>query len=85
MTGSVRSLHRPWLLAAPVSREGFERFRQHVLEDLTLQEALRAPMEVSAFLALATRLGAEHGCHFSAEELKDIIRDARRSWLGDWV
>lgn len=42
-------------------------------------------MEVPAFLALAIRLGAEQGCHFSAEELKDLIRDERRSWLGDWV
>lgn len=85
MTGSVTSSRGPWPLAASVSREDFERFRQRVLEDLSLQEALRAPMEVSAFLALATRLGAEQGCHFSAEELKDLIRDARRSWLGDWV
>lgn len=70
---------------ASVSLEDFERFRQRVLADVSLQEALRAPMDVPAFLALATRLGAEQGCHFSAEELKDLIRDARRSWLGAWV
>nr|WP_254614528.1 MULTISPECIES: hypothetical protein [unclassified Myxococcus] len=55
------------------------------MEDVSLQEALRARMDVPAFLALATRLGAEHGCHFTAEELRDLMRDARRSWLGDWV
>lgn len=68
-----------------MSLEDFERFRQRVLEDVSLQEALRARMDVPAFLALATRMGAEHGCHFTAEELRDLMRDARRSWLGDWV
>ncbi|WP_163993109.1 Nif11-like leader peptide family natural product precursor [Pyxidicoccus caerfyrddinensis] len=65
--------------------EDFERFRRLVLEDVTLQEALKATADVPAFLALARRLGAERGCHFTEEELRETMRAARRTWLESWI
>jgi hypothetical protein len=65
--------------------EDFERFRRRVLEDAALQAALRETVDVPGFIALATKLGAEHGCHFTADEVREVIRAARREWLGRWV
>jgi hypothetical protein len=65
--------------------EDFERFRGLVLEDVTLQEALKETADVPAFLVLARRLGAERGCHFTEEELREAMRAARRTWLESWI
>lgn len=65
--------------------EDFERFRRLVLEDVALQEALNGTVDVPAFLALARKLGAERGCHFTEEELRESIRAARRAWLEHWI
>ncbi|WP_164019683.1 Nif11-like leader peptide family natural product precursor [Pyxidicoccus trucidator] len=65
--------------------DDFERFRRLVLEDPALQEALRETTDVPGFIALATQLGEERGCHFTAEELRETLRTARREWLGRWV
>lgn len=66
-------------------RDDFERFRRLVLEDVALQAVLRETADVAGFIALATKLGAERGCHFTAEELREAIRSARREWLERWV
>ncbi|MFY1832338.1 Nif11-like leader peptide family natural product precursor [Myxococcus fulvus] len=68
-----------------MSLEDFERFRARVLEDGALQEALRGPKDVPAFIALAIRLGAERGCHFTEAELRELMREERKRWLGTWV
>jgi len=68
-----------------MSSEDLERFRQLVLEDEALQRALEATVETPAFIALARRLGAERGCHFTAEDVQDALRAARRTWRERWV
>jgi Nif11 domain len=68
-----------------VSQEAFERFRQQVLGDVVLQERLRAVPAPGDFVALLVRLGAEHGCDFSAAEVQQAMRDARRAWLARWI
>ncbi|MCY1003015.1 Nif11-like leader peptide family natural product precursor [Myxococcus sp. MISCRS1] len=68
-----------------MSLEDFERFRVRVLEDGVLQEALREPKDVPGFIALAIRLGAERGCHFTEAELRELMREERKRWLGTWV
>ncbi|QSQ25439.1 Nif11-like leader peptide family natural product precursor [Pyxidicoccus parkwayensis] len=65
--------------------DDFERFRRLVLEDLALQDALKATVDVPAFIALARKLGAERGCHFTEEEVREAMRAARRKWLEQWV
>lgn len=65
--------------------DDFERFRQLVLDDVTLQDALKETADVPAFLALARRLGAERGCHFTEDEVREAIRAARRAWLERWI
>jgi hypothetical protein len=65
--------------------EDLERFRQLVLEDAALQDALRETADTPAFLARARRLGAERGCHFTDEDLREALRAARRTWRERWV
>ncbi|GHG75597.1 Nif11-like leader peptide family natural product precursor [Comamonas sp. JC664] len=65
--------------------EAFERFRQRVLEDTALQESLRDTPDTATFLARAVALGAEHGCHFTAEDVQEALRAARRAWRERWI
>ncbi|NVJ04345.1 hypothetical protein HUW63_03695 [Myxococcus sp. AM001] len=65
--------------------EAFERFRLRVLEDVTLQDALRETPDTAAFIARAIELGAAHGCHFTAEDLHEALRAARRVWRERWI
>ena len=65
--------------------EDFERFRQLVLEDAELERALRETPDTPAFIALARKLGAERGCHFTAEDVHEAMRAARRTWRERWV
>ncbi|WP_434348642.1 hypothetical protein ACN6A1_15245 [Myxococcus virescens] len=65
--------------------EAFERFRLRVLEDITLQDALRETPDTPAFVARAIELGASHDCHFSAEDIHEALRAARRVWRERWI
>jgi hypothetical protein len=65
--------------------ESFERFRQLVLGDATLQERLRETPDLKAFVALTLRLGQEHGYRFTAEEVENALRESRRAWLQRWI
>ncbi|QDE69248.1 hypothetical protein BHS09_20975 [Myxococcus xanthus] len=65
--------------------EAFERFRLRVLEDVTLQEALRETPDTTAFVARAVELGAMHDCHFTAEDIHEALRTARRVWRERWI
>jgi hypothetical protein len=68
-----------------MARQDLERFRQIVQQQPTLQEQLLQAPADQAFNELALRLGAEHGCPFTAEELREALREARRTWLERWV
>lgn len=65
--------------------QDLERFRQIVLQQPALEEQLLQAPAGQAFTELALRLGAEHGCPFTAEELREALREARRTWLERWV
>jgi hypothetical protein len=68
-----------------MSGEGFEEFRRLVLGDATLQERLRETRGLKAFLDLTLRMGEEHGYSFTAEDVRDALRESRRAWLQRWV
>ncbi|QDE91071.1 hypothetical protein BHS06_20015 [Myxococcus xanthus] len=68
-----------------MSAEAFERFRLRVLEDATLQDALRETPDTPAFVARAIQLGVAHDCHFTAEDIHQALRAARRVWRERWI
>jgi hypothetical protein len=59
----------------------FERFRWIVLNDPALFEQLRVVTESEAFAESALRLGREHGCAFTANDLDAALHAARRGWI----
>jgi predicted ribosomally synthesized peptide with nif11-like leader len=68
-----------------MSQENFERFRQIVLEDLSLQERLRAIEEREPFVSRVVEMGAECGIEFTAEDVREAIRANRRAWIERWI
>jgi hypothetical protein len=66
-------------------RQNLERFGELVLADRQLHEQLRATGDTEMFAALAVRLGGERGCVFSAEVVRDALKERRRAWLERWV
>ncbi|MFP2957257.1 Nif11-like leader peptide family natural product precursor [Myxococcus sp. 1LA] len=65
--------------------EAFERFRVRVLEDAALQDALRDTPDTAAFVARAIELGAANCFHFTAEDIHEAMRAARRAWRERWI
>lgn len=68
-----------------MSEADFESFRRLVLQDPDLQARLRDEPDHEQFIALALRLGAEHDYQFTAEDVLNAIRAARRVWIERWV
>ena len=60
---------------------GFEEFREMVLDDEALQEQLRDLMDMDQFVARVVELGRGHGFNFTAYDVGDAIRSSQRSWL----
>lgn len=69
----------------PASRGALERFQRKVLAEPSLQAPLRDVADAREFPALLVRLGAEHGCDFSEEDVREALRSARRTWRERWV
>jgi hypothetical protein len=69
----------------PDPARDLERFRGLVLADRALQGRLRAAAGWEPFLALAVRLGAEHGCRFTAATVEAALRRQRQAWLERWI
>ena len=65
--------------------EEFERFRQHVLQNLTLQEKLRQTKDQSSFARLVVGLAADSGYRFSLTDVHDELRRERRGWNEIWI
>jgi hypothetical protein len=59
----------------------FEQFRELVLRDAKLQERLRETVHEDVFIERVVQLGAERGCHFSANAVREAMRANRRAWL----
>ena len=68
-------------MATDESRQTLARFCDLVLADRQLHLQLCAMVDVETFAALATRLGRDHGCEFSVEDVQTAIRERRRAWL----
>jgi hypothetical protein len=68
-----------------MSEENFERFRQIVLRDLSLQERLREIAERQTFVQKTVELGAEFGCEFTPEDVAEAMRRGRRAWNERWI
>jgi hypothetical protein len=70
---------------AETTRESFERFRQTVLQDESLQERLRATTDPKSFISLVVGLGLDAGHHFTAADVEEAMRASRRAWLERWL
>jgi EAL domain-containing protein (putative c-di-GMP-specific phosphodiesterase class I) len=68
-----------------MSEENFERFRQIVLRDLSLQQRLREIAERPAFVQKIVELSAEYGCRVTAEDVEEAMRRNRRAWIERWI
>ena len=66
-------------------RKNLERFSGLVLASRELHDRLRATTGTEAFIALAVRLGAEHGCVFTGAVVEAALREQRRAGLGRWI
>jgi hypothetical protein len=61
-----------------------QRFRELVFKDSTLQKRLREAPGYKSFINLVLQLGAERGCHFSAEDVRAEADANRKRWLERW-
>ena len=68
-----------------MSLENFERFRELVLRDLSLQERLREITERAVFIQRVVELGAECGCEITREDVEEAMLANRRAWLERWI
>ena len=67
------------------SAEELDAFHRHVLTSPTLQARLQAEQDLHGFVPLVVELGAASGFTFSAEDVRDAIRENRRRWVERWV
>lgn len=63
----------------------FERFRELVFEDASLQRALRQVADKKLFVDLVVRLGEERGFRFNEQDVETAFRASRRAWIERWV
>jgi Cdc6-like AAA superfamily ATPase len=68
-----------------MSQENFERFRQLVLRDLSLQERLREIDERAVFIQQVVELSLESGYEITTAEVEEALRRNRRAWLERWI
>lgn len=68
-----------------MSLESFEQFRNLVLQDVALQEQLRATTDHRSFVDLVVRVGGERGCHFTPEDVEAAMRASRQLWIERWI
>jgi hypothetical protein len=81
----VESLHHFLARADAVPDDDFQRFRQLVLDDPTLQAPLRQTADQEEFVAEVLRLGRERGFGFSRQDVSDAVNAARRAWIERWI
>jgi Aspartyl/Asparaginyl beta-hydroxylase len=63
----------------------FERFREIVLTDPSLQQRLRQTADRESFIRLAVSTGVDVGCHFSTADVENAMESARRAWYEKWI
>jgi hypothetical protein len=68
-----------------MSQEDFERFREIVLRDLSLQEQLREIVERPVFIQKVVELGANRGFEITPADVEEAMRRNRRAWIERWI
>ncbi|HEX8735390.1 MAG TPA: Nif11-like leader peptide family natural product precursor [Pyrinomonadaceae bacterium] len=68
-----------------MSLENFERFREIVLRDLSLQEQLREITERSVFMQKVVELSARCGYEITPEDVEEAMSRSRRAWRERWI
>jgi hypothetical protein len=63
-----------------ILHDRLDEFRELVLRDPELQIQLRGITERHVFIERLRQLGAQHGYHFSAEQIEAALAEARRDW-----
>jgi len=59
----------------------FEKFRDVVLAEESLQAGLRGPMDPAEFAKRAVELGRELGFQFTTDDVDFARREGRRLWI----
>ena len=80
-------LQAPRLLAAQAgsSQRRLEQFRDLVLRDAALQQALRQPDQAESFIAAVLREGAARQYCFTSEDIRAAMQAGRRAWTERWI
>jgi len=73
------------MVATPGAESDFERFRQIVLRDPSLQAELMQAPDLTEFTSLAIRLGEQHRARFTAGDVDAAMQAARRAWIERWI
>ena len=68
-----------------MSQENFDSFRNLVLQDSVLQQALRDITDYPTFTKLLVKLGNERGYNFTAEDVESAFNSSRRAWFERWI
>jgi len=68
-----------------MSSEGFEKFREVVLNDPYLQAELGAIADVEGFTACVVELAEKHGHSFDASDVMEAINAGRRALIEQWI
>jgi hypothetical protein len=68
-----------------MASDDWQRFHALVLADRELQDRLRAERDWPRFVELALALGAQRGCHFTADDVAAALSAGRRSWIERWI
>lgn len=63
----------------------FERFKNMVFADDSLQYRLLATPDRKAFIEETVLAGSEHGLHFTEDEIVCAINHGRRAWFEQWI
>jgi hypothetical protein len=73
------------MVATPGAESDFERFRQIVLRDPSLQAQLMQTTDPTEFTSLVLGLGEQHGARFTAGDVDAAFQAARRAWIERWI
>lgn len=68
-----------------MSRENFEKFRQIVLEDLSLQNQLNEIERRDEFIERVVDLARERKIEITNDDVAAALSESRRAWLEKWV
>ena len=68
-----------------MSLQDFEKFRQLVFADKTLQRELYEIEQPERFAARIKQLAAERSLNVADEDIQEATRQARKEWIERWI